>query len=125
LRLRPLVALLAMLAIGACSSLVKHAAQELAATPLPIATGDYPMLGHAADFSWIAGRLEHSLSCTYLRFGSPKHAPWGGRIALGAAPDQVGQLPDGDTVVVKGDLTPLAYGTCGSPSYLMRSIEEH
>ena len=69
------------------------------------------MLGHAADFSWIAGRLERSLSCTYLRFGSPKHAPWGGRIALGATPDQVGRLPDGDTVVVKGDLKPLAYGT--------------
>lgn len=125
MRLRPLVILLAALVIGACSPLARKSAQYVSPIPLPIATGDYPTLGHAADFSWIAGRLERSLSCTYLRFGSAKHAPWFGRVALDLSSDQITELSGGDTVVVRGDLLRLAYGTCGSPSYLVRTIEEH
>lgn len=123
--LRLPVVLIAALALGACSSLGKHVAIIVTPTPLPIATGDYPTLGHAPDYSWISGQIERDLSCTYVRFASPAHAPWGGRVALYATLDQIGALPGGDTVVLKGKIMRLSYGTCGPPSYLVSSVEEH
>jgi hypothetical protein len=119
----PAAVLLALaFALTACS-------RERAATgsqpPLSIATGDYPMYGHAADFSWLAGRVEQHVACTYLRFGEPHAGPLGGQIALEATPEQLQQLRDGDTVVIKGGLLRLAYGTCGAPSYAVSTIEEH
>jgi hypothetical protein len=116
---------IAACAIAACSSPDKHNASDATQMPLPVATGDYPMLGHAADFSWIAGRVERDLSCTYLRFGSARAATWSGRIALVATSDQLAQLQAGDTLIIKGSLVPLSDGTCGPPSYVVSSIEEH
>jgi hypothetical protein len=112
-------------AITACSSPGKRNARDALQVPLPVATGDYPMLGHAADFSWIAGRVERNLSCTYLRFGSARTTAWSGRIALVATFDQLAQLQTGDTLIIKGSLVPLSDGTCGPPSYVVSSIEEH
>lgn len=103
---------------------VKHAVVPIA-SPLPVATGDYPALGHAADFSWISGRIERDLSCTYLRFGSPKDAPWGGRILIVAPPGSGDPFQPGDNVVLKGSITRLAFGTCGAPAFMVSGIEEH
>ena len=83
------------------------------------------MHGYAADFSWITGKVQRDLSCVYLNFGDSKESLWGGRIALSAPPDQMAMLREGDTIVAKGNLTQLGYGTCGSPSYLVSTIEEH
>jgi hypothetical protein len=110
-----------VLALAACSSMHKTIATP---PPMPVATGNYPMYGHAADFSWLAGRVERDLQCTYLQFGNPAKEQWGGRIVLDA-PDLTSDLQSGDTIVVRGELSRLAYGRCGSPSYLVSSIEEH
>lgn len=112
-------------ALVACSSLGKHDTVAAPTTALPVATGDYPMLGHAADYSWISGRVERDLSCTYVRFGSAKNSPWGGRMVIVARGDGLDLLAAGDTVVLKGTLERLAFGSCGSPAYLVSSIEEH
>ena len=112
---------LIVLALTACAPRVANHAPA----PLSVATGAYPMYGHAADYSWLAGRVEHGVACTYLRFGASHSGAWGGQIALEASPEQLTQLRDGDTVVVKGDLLNLAYGSCGSPSYAVSTIEEH
>ncbi len=93
--------------------------------PLPVATGAYPAYGHAADFSWLAGRLQRSVSCTYLVFGPSARTPWAGRIPLVASPLQDDSLRQGDTVVLRGHLEPLSYGACGAPSYVVTRIEEH
>jgi hypothetical protein len=123
LRLRVVVAALALAALASCSP---HGPGSSATpSPLPIATGDYPMQGHAPDFSWISGRIERDLSCTYLLFGDRRRTPWGGRVVLAASADQSLALRSGDAVVVKGELTRLAYGSCGAPSYVVDSIEEH
>ncbi len=111
--------MLAMMA--ACSPVHKTLATP---PPLPVATGNYPVYGHAADFSWIAGRVERGLQCTYLRFGDPAKELWGARIVLDA-PDQTSDLQSGDTIIVRGELSQLAYGACGAPSYVVSSIEEH
>ena len=83
------------------------------------------MYGYAADFSWMAGKVQRDLLCFYLNFGDRGHSLWGGRIALSASVDQMGMLRDGDTIVAKGELMRLSYGSCGSPSYVVSSIEEH
>ena len=83
------------------------------------------MYGYAVDFSWIAGRVQRDLSCFYLNFGDGRRSFWGGRIALSASAGQLETLRDGDTIIAKGQLTRLGYGLCGSPSYLVSSIEEH
>jgi hypothetical protein len=93
--------------------------------PLPVATGAYPTYGHAADFSWLAGRLQRGFSCTYLVFGPSARTPWAGRIPVVASPLQDDSLSDGDTVVLRGRLEPLSYGACGAPSYVVSRIEEH
>ncbi|HEV2038141.1 MAG TPA: hypothetical protein VGQ96_05985 [Candidatus Eremiobacteraceae bacterium] len=116
---------LAMVALASCSSLGRGANGSPSPSPLPIATGDYPAHGHAADYSWIAGRVERDLACTYLDFGDRRRSPWGGRLALNASAEQMLELRDGDTVVLKGELTRLAYGSCGSLSYVVATIEEH
>ena len=111
------------LGLAACSS---HRPALLAGPfPVPVATGDYPAHGHAADFSWIAGQVERDLSCIYLDFGDRRRTPWGGRIALDATGEQMSVLRSGDMVVIKGELTRLAYGSCGSPSFVVSTIEEH
>jgi hypothetical protein len=93
--------------------------------PLPVATGNYPALGHAADYTWIAGEVEKDLTCTYLRFGSAQKTSWGGRIALVMTAQQLSQLQSGDTIVVTGTLVAFADGSCGSPSYVVSTIQEH
>ena len=97
------------------------------APPLPIATGDFPIYGHSADFSWLAGRIARSLrsgDCTYVVFSSRPGAPWGGRLALVASPASLAAFPEGDLVVVRGDLDALAYGGCG-PAYRVALLQEH
>ena len=83
------------------------------------------MHGHAADFTWIAGTVERDLRCVYLDVAGSGRSGFGNRIALAATPGQQAQLQAGDTVVIKGELSGLAYGTCGAPSYRVSSIEEH
>ncbi len=83
------------------------------------------MHGHAADYSWIAGTIDRDLACVYIDFGERRHSPWAGRLVLAATPDQEQQLQQGDAVVIKGELSRLAYGSCGAPSYRIASIEEH
>ena len=118
-------AALALATLISCSPATRGAIGRMTPTPLPVATGDYPMYGYAADFSWIAGKVQRDLTCAYLNFGDGKRTLWGGRIALSASTDQMGMLRDGDTIVAKGELTRLAYGSCGSPSYVVSSLEEH
>jgi hypothetical protein len=125
LNFRLAVAALALATLASCSPATRSAARHVSPSPLPIATGDYPMFGYAADFSWIAGKVQRDLSCLYLNFGDSRRSLWGGRIALNASADQMDMLRNGDTIVIKGELTRLAYGSCGSPSYLVSSIEEH
>jgi len=123
-RLGLLCALVTATMLCACSASGRHdAAAQI--SPLPIATGDYPALGHAPDFSWIAGRLESDLACRYVRFGAAARAPWGGRIAIVAPAGIADLLQSGDTVVLHGNITPLAFGRCGAPAYLVSSVEEH
>jgi hypothetical protein len=95
--------------------------------PLPVATGDYPAYGHAADYSWVAGRLMRSLKgggCTYVVFSLRPGAPWGGRLALAPGDDRLAALRDGDMVVALGDFDPLP-GGCGSVAYRAKSVQEH
>jgi hypothetical protein len=120
-----LAAVLAIVVLTACSCAAHDSAPSASPSPLPVATGDYPTYGHAADFSWIAGRVERSLTCAYLRFSDRGRGAWGGYIALSGSDQQMGALQAGDTIVIKGELLRLAYGTCGSPSYAIVSIEEH
>jgi hypothetical protein len=122
LRLSWLAAVLLALALTACA---RERTRNEVASPLSVATGDYPMYGHAADYSWLSGRVERDVACTYLHFGDRHGGSWGGQIALEASPEQLRALHDGDTVVIKGELLRLAYGACGTPSYAVSSIEEH
>lgn len=118
-------AALVLASLASCSPATRSVAGHVSPTPLPVATGDYPMYGYAADFSWITGKVQRNLSCVYLNFADGKESLWGGRIALSASTDQMAMLRDGDTIVAKGNLTQLSYGSCGSPSYVISSIEEH
>ena len=83
------------------------------------------MHGHAPDYAWIAGTVEKDLRCVYLDVAGSQRSISADRIALTITPDQEAQLQQGDTVVIKGELSRLAYGACGAPSYLLSSIEEH
>lgn len=122
MRLR-LVAAAASLVLYACSA---HNPQGAGTpSPLPVATGAYPMHGHAADFTWIAGTVERDLRCIYLDVSGSARSGFASRIALAATLEQAAQLQAGDTVVIKGELSRLAYGACGAPSYRVSSIEEH
>ncbi|MDQ6768317.1 MAG: hypothetical protein M3Z41_10960 [Candidatus Eremiobacteraeota bacterium] len=125
MKLRWAVYALAMIALASCASLRHGASGASSPLPLPIATGDYPAHGHAPDYSWIAGRVERDLVCTYLDFGDRRRSPWGGRLALNASAEQMLELRSGDMIVVKGELTRLAYGSCGSLSFVVATIEEH
>ena len=120
-----LAACVVTIQLAACA----HGGARLAAlatpSPLPVATGDYPAFGHAPDFSWIAGRLEHSIACTYIVFDHTRRAPWGGRLPLIDAASLTQPLPSGDTVIVKGDFDRLGAGVCGTPAYAVRLVEEH
>jgi hypothetical protein len=121
------------IALAACACVVpacSHDATRSAASPsptLPITTGDYPAYGHAADFSWISGQLQRSTpagQCTYIVFATRPGAPWGGRIAL-APSSRDGAFPDGDMVVVTGELVSSPLGVCGHPSMSVTTIAEH
>jgi hypothetical protein len=125
LKLRLVILVLAVVAFASCSPLTRAATGHASPSPLPIATGDFPMYGHAADFSWMAGKVHRDPACLYLDFGNARQALWGGHIALNASTEQTNALRDGDTIVVKGELTLLAYGACGAPSYVVSAIEEH
>lgn len=113
-----------LLQLGACTHRTAPGAL-VSPSPLPVATGDYPVFGHAADFGWVAGRLEHSLACSYIVFDHTRHAPWGGRLALIDGANLTQPLPSGDTLIVKGDIARIGDGACGAPAYLVRAVEEH
>ena len=83
------------------------------------------MHGHASDYAWIAGTVKRDLTCIYLDVGAPRRSPWAGRIALVGTPEMLDELRQGDAVVIKGELSRLADGACGAPSYTIASIEEH
>jgi len=112
-------------ATGCTRDSAAHLSAVSSPSPLPIATGDYPQAGSAADFSWIAGTLQSSLGCRFVIFQDARRAPWGGRLPLVDWYDITRDLPDGDAVVLKGALYPLGAGRCGSPAYLVRTVEEH
>ncbi|MDQ6779777.1 MAG: hypothetical protein M3Z37_01305 [Candidatus Eremiobacteraeota bacterium] len=113
-------------ALGANACSHRRAATALPSpSPLPVATGAYPVFGHAADYSWLAGRLEHSLSCAYLVFEDSRRAPWGGRLPLIDRDGRLQTIASGDAVVVKGDLDRIGDGSCGTPAYVVRTVEEH
>ena len=122
LRLR-FAAAAASIVLCACTAHNPHATGT--PSPLPVATGAYPMHGHAPDFTWIAGTVERDLRCVYLDLSGSGRSGFASRIALVTTSDQAAQLQAGDTVVIKGALSQLAYGTCGAPSYRVASIEEH
>jgi hypothetical protein len=95
---------------------------------LPITVGNYPAYGHAADFSWIAGRLIRSSpagQCTYVIFSTGSGAPWGGRIALAAQDKVIELFPNGDMVVVTGGLDSKGLGACSDPAMAVKTIREH
>jgi hypothetical protein len=95
---------------------------------LPITVGNYPAYGHAADFSWIAGRLIRSSpagQCAYVIFSTGLGAPWGGRIALASQDKVIEPFPNGDMVVVTGGLDSKGYGGCGDPTMAVKTIREH
>lgn len=73
----------------------------------------------------MAGRVERNLSCIYLRFSDRRRAAWGGSVAVIAPAGYANEFGDGDMIVVKGTLVRLSDGACGSPSYLVVSLEEH
>lgn len=119
----PLVLALVSALLSACSGSARPTASA-SPSPLVVATGDYPMYGNAADFSWLAGRIERNLSCTYLRFGNRRRSVWAGSIAL-VEPEAGLDAGDGDMVVVHGRLSRLSAGVCGAPSYVVDELEEH
>lgn len=89
-------------------------------------TGAFPRYGHAADFSWIAGRLAQRLNgCTYLVYSAAARTRPSGRIALVAPADVLARFPGGDMVVAFGRLTSTPQGECGSPAFVAAAIEEH
>jgi len=91
-----------------------------------VVPGAYPRYGHAADFSWVAGRLAQRLNgCTYLVYGAATRTHPSGRIALVAPPDVLAGFPGGDMIVAFGRLTSAPQGECGSPAFAADSIEEH
>jgi hypothetical protein len=105
-----------------------HRAPEPGASPErpAVVTGAYPRYGHAADFSWIAGRLAQRLNgCTYLVFGTATRTRPSGRITLVAPPDVLARFPGGDMVVAFGRLTSSPQGECGTPAFAADAIEEH
>ena len=121
-------ALLGSLTVAAGCS--RHAAPTPASStaPAPITTGDFPAYGHAADFSWVAGRYTRSLQfgdCAFIVFSSTPDAPWGGKIALEARADVLAGFSDGDMIVVHGDFDRNPHGRCGPAAYVVRRIEEH
>lgn len=83
------------------------------------------MHGHAADYAWIAGTVQRDLRCVYLDVSGSRRSGALDRIALAVTAGQEAQLQQGDTVILKGELSRLSYGSCGAPSYVVSSIEEH
>ena len=127
--LKELACLLTLLAgLAACSGSNGRAQNSPPPTPrLPVVTGSYPVYGHAADYSWLAGRIERSLRgglCTYVSFSRRPAPSLAGRFALVGAADLVA-YPDGDMVVVFGDIDRLPDGNCGSAAYRVARIQEH
>src|SRR5215469_7258536 len=123
----------AAVCLAAFASACAHGGAGTAAAPapsasLPIVAGDYPAFGHAPDFTWISGRIVRSSpggQCTYLQYSTHRGEPWGGRIALDAASNDVALFPTGDMVVVTGALDARALTPCGEPALVVRSIAEH
>jgi len=125
---RSAVALIVLLGVCGCARAASDANPQAAPSPtLPIATGHYPAYGHAADYSWIAGRIVRSVpagQCTYVVYSTHTGDAWGGRIALSSS-SAVDRYPDGDMVVVSGTLDSGALSPCGHPIERVATIEEH
>ena len=73
----------------------------------------------------MSGTIDRDLACVYLDFGDRRRSPWGGRIALDATAEQAASLHEGDSVVIKGELSAWPYAGCGDRSYRIASVEEH
>lgn len=119
------------LAALACSCARDGAGTDAAPAPsatLPIVAGDYPAFGHAPDFSWVSGRIVRSSpagQCSFVQYSTHRGEPWGGRIVLDAAADDVALFPTGDMVVVTGSLDDRILSACGEPALKIRTIQEH
>jgi len=131
---KPPLVLITALALAACSRAASGVGTQPAPSPtLPIATGRYPAYGAAADFTWIAGRLEQSWlqrsspggECTYIVYSTRRDAPWGGRISLYGDVDEISKFPDGDMVVVTAGTMTTSSGPCGGPGVVVKTIAEH
>jgi len=124
---------IAVVCVALCmSACARSGAGSSDATPtpaptLPVETGEYPAFGHAADFSWVAGRIVRSFAgdCTFVQYSTRRGEPWGGRIVLVSPSGGVELFPDGDMVVVSGALDSRALTGCGEPALVVRSIDEH
>jgi hypothetical protein len=92
--------------------------------PIPVATGNYPLYGYAADFSWVAGRVVQNFPCTYLRFSPGARAPFGGVLPIDV-PAGDPRPPAGVFVVARGVLERYTLDVCGTPGYRVSSLEEH
>ncbi|HEY6358517.1 MAG TPA: hypothetical protein VIX35_09755 [Vicinamibacterales bacterium] len=117
----------AFCAASLCAACGHHSSEPLKSPSRPLAvTGAYPRYGHAADFSWIAGRLAQRLNgCSYLVYDAAARTRPSRRIALVASPDALAAFPGGDMVVAFGRLTSAPQGECGSPAFAADAIEEH
>jgi len=115
-----------------CAALLSAACGQPVPKPISPAerpaavTGAYPRFGHAADFSWIAGRLAPRLNgCTYLIFSAATPARPSERIAVIAPPETLARFGGGDMIVAHGRLTSAPQGDCGSPAYDAAAIGLH
>jgi len=118
---------LAIIVAPGCSR-QQSALETSSPSPAPISTGDYPAYGHAPDYAWLAGRFSRNLAsgdCAYVIFSSTTAAPWGGKIALEAAPSVLAAFSDGDMIVAHGDFDRAPAGTCGHIAYAAKRLEEH
>ncbi|HZV78508.1 MAG TPA: hypothetical protein VFF60_02725 [Candidatus Binatus sp.] len=96
------------------------------ASPPPLVTGAYPQYGHAADFSWVAGRFApRPDGCIYLEFDQHRGEPWDGRIVLNAPPEMFSTFSGGDMLVAFGRLSKAPRGECGAASLDVSQIGEH
>jgi|SRR5271166_346050 len=117
----------ALCAASLCAACGQRAPQPVASPQRPaVVTGAYPRYGHAADFSWIAGRLAQRLNgCTYLVYSAATRDRPSSRIALAASPDTLARFAGGDMVVAFGRVTSAPQGQCGAPAFAADAIEEH
>ena len=89
-------------------------------------TKDGGLYGHAADYTWIQGKLEqHPSGCLFLRYGEPfQPDAWDGKICLPDDP-RLKAYKEGDLIRIEGEL--IAHAVAGASamshaSYRIRTI---